>query len=127
MFPILYLHALFQSLYRGSQHAVADVDAQRTIQLAAPDVVVVWQGGGELALQNLHLRRSAAVGHRQIVPRRAVVGLRHQLDELADHQVPAPDLGNGLELPVGGEGDEGLDLEHGARHGRHLADAAAFL
>ena len=46
---------------------------------------------------------------------------------LSDHQVPAPDLGNGLELPVGGEGDEGLDLEHGARHGRHLADAAALL
>ena len=25
---------------------------------------------------------------------------------LADHQVPAPDLGDGLELPVGGKGDE---------------------
>ena len=57
------------------------------------------------------------------MPAAAVHGHGHQL---VDDLVPAPDLGDGLELPVGGEGDDGLDLEQGPRRGGDLADAPAL-
>ena len=81
----------------------------------------------QLLPQLLHLRLRAAVGHRDVVLLVAAAGLHRQVHQLVHDLLPAPDLGDGLELAVGGEGDEGLDLEHGARHGRHLADAPALL
>ena len=57
------------------------------------------------------------------MPAAAVHGHGHQL---VDDLVPAPDLGDGLELPVGGEGDDGLDLKQSACRGGDLADAPAL-
>ena len=115
-----------QYLYRGAQHAGADVDAEGAVDLALPHVVVVGQGGLQLLLELGHLLGGPAVGHGQVVLFVAAAGFDHQVDELILNLSAPSDLGDGLELPVGGEGDEGLDLEHGARHGGDLADATAL-
>ena len=54
-------------------------------------------------------------------------GLDYKLDEFALHLPAPPDLGDGLELPVRGEGKERLDLENRPRHGSDLPNAAAPL
>ena len=54
-------------------------------------------------------------------------GRHHHVDEPVLDLPAAPDLGHGLELPVLGEGEDRLDLEHGPGHRRDLTDATPLL
>lgn len=111
-----------QDLDAGADDALADIDAQGGVDGAFPAVLTVREGGEQLFTELLHGLAGAAVLDSQVVAPVRAQPLPAQLHELVLGLPEAPDLGDGLKLPILGKMDYWLDAQHGARHGGDLPD-----